>query len=64
RSAGSGVVFDVIDLGAPEALDRLRRYATGQATRLPGFWDAEVGAEMLDFGGAEQADRERARPGG
>ena len=49
RSAGSGVVFDVIDLDAPDALDRLRRYAMGQAGPLPGFWDQELGAPRLDL---------------
>ena len=49
RSAGSGVVFDVIDVGAPAALERLGRYAMGQAVPLPGFWDPELGAPHLDL---------------
>ena len=53
RSAGSGVVFDVIDLGAPAALDRLRRYAMGQAA---------TAARLLGPGTGRAASRSRERP--
>jgi len=39
RSAGPGTVFDLIDVLAPDARDRLARYAKGGATAPePGFW--------------------------
>ena len=41
RSVGPGVLFDVIELYDPAALERLTRYADGSATEpLPGFWTA------------------------
>ena len=39
RAAGPGIVFDVVNLLDPVALDRLRLYAGGGAAGpLPGFW--------------------------
>ena len=44
RSAGSAAMFDVIDVFDPAALERLERYASGQATALTGFWsEPELG---------------------
>jgi hypothetical protein len=41
RSAGASVLFDVIDMGVDDAVERLRRYAKGGAPGpLPGFWKA------------------------
>jgi site-specific DNA-methyltransferase (adenine-specific) len=37
RSAGTPAMFDVIDVFDPAALERLARYAAGDAA-LPGFW--------------------------
>lgn len=43
RSAGPEACFDVVDLGDPQALDRLAAYAAGGRTTaagpLPGFWN-------------------------
>jgi site-specific DNA-methyltransferase (adenine-specific) len=47
RAAGPEAVFDVVDLLADDALERLRRYAKGGATDRPrpGFWtEADVRA--------------------
>jgi site-specific DNA-methyltransferase (adenine-specific) len=38
RSAGAAAMFDVIDVFDPAALDRLARYASGEAVALTGFW--------------------------
>ena len=39
RSAGPGLVFDVVDILSPEGRERLSRYATGEHEQpLPGFW--------------------------
>lgn len=40
RAAGVDIVFDVVDLRAEDGLERLRRYAKGDATQnpQPGFW--------------------------
>jgi hypothetical protein len=40
RAAGPEAVFDVVDLCAPEGLERLARYAKGgqKETPLSGFW--------------------------
>jgi DNA modification methylase len=44
RSAGSAAMFDVIDVFDPAALERLARYARGQATAVTGFWsEPELG---------------------
>jgi len=40
RAAGRNAFFDAVDLMSHEALDRLKRYAKGNATTSPlaGFW--------------------------
>jgi len=41
RAAGPAAMFDVIDVGDPDALARLAAYADGRSTPLPGFWNPD-----------------------
>ena len=38
RAPGPGAIFDAVDLLSPAALRRLRLYAAGRTSPLPGFW--------------------------